>query len=337
MAATWLVEQGIGETRAALVDGGTILAARLDWHPGLAPGLVAPARVASRHAGTRRGMVEFADGGVAMVDGLGADLPEGATGLFRITRAAIAERGRTKLPVARPAAPGEEPRAAPSLAEQLAATGQPVRVLHAADPALDQAGWEDLMDEAASGDVAFARGALCISPTPAMTLIDVDGIPPLPGLAMAAAPAIAAAIMRLDIGGSIGIDFPTLAEKRDRQAADAALAEALATLGAHTGWRGERTAMNGYGFVQLVARLERPSLPAMAMRHPLGAAARRLLRRAERVREPGALLLTCHPTLAKALRPEWQEELARRTGRTLRWSLDETLAPTAGFAQAITL
>jgi hypothetical protein len=335
MAATWLVEEGIGENRAALVDGGTILAARVEWPGGLQPGLVAQGRVASRLAGTRRGTVAFADGAVALVDGLTPALPEGASALFRISRAAIAEKGRTKLPMARPAGPAEEARPAPSLAEQLAAGGAPVRVLRGGDPALDQAGWDDLIDEAMTGEIAFARGALCISPTPAMTLIDVDGSPPLSALSLAAAPAIAAAIMRLDIGGSIGIDFPTLAEKRDRQAVDAALAEALVALGAQTGWRGERTAMNGYGFVQLVSRLERPSLPALFARHPLPAAARHLLRRAERVREPGVLLLTAHPALRRAVLPAWEAELSRRTGRTVHWASDETLAPTAGFAQAI--
>jgi hypothetical protein len=56
MAATWLVERGIGETRAALVEGGTILAARVDWHQGLAVGwsrrrafpVASPARGAAR-------------------------------------------------------------------------------------------------------------------------------------------------------------------------------------------------------------------------------------------------------------------------------------------------
>lgn len=343
MAATWLVEEGIGETRAALVEGGTILAARIDWagENTLAPGLVAPARVASRIAGTRRGTLVFENGvfengATALVDGLTPALPEGASGLFRVTRAAIAEKGRTKLPMARPAGPAETAQPAPTLAQTLAQTDHPVRLLPVTDRSLDEAGWDEVMEEAMSGQIAFARGGLCISPTPAMTLIDVDGIPPLPALALAAVPAIVAAIARLDIGGSIGIDFPTLAEKRDRQAVDTALGEALAALLETTGWRSERTAMNGYGFVQLVSRLERPSLPALFARAPLAAAARQLLRRAERVSGPGALLLTCHPALRRAVRPEWEALLARRTGRALHWQLDEALAPTAGFAQTVT-
>jgi hypothetical protein len=129
---------------------------------------------------------------MALVDGLTPALPEGASALFRVTRAAIAEKGRTKLPMARPAAPGEDARPAPELSEQLAATGHTVRTVHAHDGALDEAGWDDLIDEAMTGEIAFPRGGLCISPTPAMTLIDVDGSPPLPGLALAAVPAIAA-------------------------------------------------------------------------------------------------------------------------------------------------
>ena len=325
----WLHEAGIGEERAILVDGGTIIAARIDWGHALRPGLIAHARIIRRIAGTRRGIARFAEGGEALVDALGPSHTEGSTALLRITRASIAERGRTKLPQARPAAPDDTACPAPSLLDELRTGDIPVQSVPVTDRAFDKAGWHELVEQALTGEIAFAGGSLTISPTPAMTLIDIDGSPPLPALALAAVPEIAAALPRLDIGGSIGIDFPTLGERRDRQAVDAALADALAE------WRGERTAMNGFGFVQLVARLERPSLVALFARHPAAASARMLFRQAERVTEPGVLLLTANPALRQAVKPQWEAELARRTGRVLRWHENTNLALAAAFAQAV--
>ena len=65
------------------------------------------------------------------------------------------------------------------------------------------------------------------------------------------------------------------------------------------------------------------------------AAARLLLRRAERIEAPGVIELACHPALRAAILPAWEAELARRTGRALRWRIDAGLAPAAAFAQAV--
>ncbi len=327
--AEWLHEAGIGEERAILIEGGAIRAARVVWDEPWRAGAVAEAKLLSRMPGTRRGLMRLPGGTEALIDGLEPALTEGMTLLVRVTRAAIAERGRTKLAHLRPAAEGEKAGPAPSLLEELRGTGATVRSVPVTDRSFDEAGWSDLVSDALSGEIAFPGGGLIISPTPAMTLIDVDGSPPLPALALAAVPAIAAALGQFDIGGAIGIDFPSLADKRDRHAVDAALASAL------VGWRGERTAMNGFGFVQLVARLERPSMIARYARHGASAAARILLRQAERVSGPGVLLLSAHPTVRRAMRAEWEEELARRTGRPVRWHKDSGLAPGAAFAQVI--
>ncbi|HMP56947.1 MAG TPA: ribonuclease E/G, partial [Novosphingobium sp.] len=321
------VEEGMAEHRAILVERSHIVAARVDWLGFVRPGTVADAWLFSRPRGGRRGVARLVNGTEVLVDGLTPDMTEGTTVRLCLTRASIAERGRNKLALARPAPAGTPERDGPSLAEALRATGRAVRTCHPRDGRFDDLGWPELVEEALSGAIAFAGGSLVISPTPAMTVIDIDGSQPPQALALAAVPAIAQAIRRLDIGGNIGIDFPTLAARADRQRVDAALDSALA------GWSGERTAMNGFGFVQLVARLERPSIIALCQRNPARAAANTLERMALAATGSGPLALHANPALRSGLSPGFTAALRQATGRDVTWAWNPDIALQSPFVQ----
>ena len=312
----WLIEEGIAERRALLVEGERVLAARVVWPGELAAGTRCTGKLISKLKGTRRGLALCDDGREALVDHLPPAVTEGQAIDLVITRAPLAERGRLKRAQAR-----------------VAGSGAPVadsvpqgRILRRFPAGL----WEDVWHAASNASLDFPGGEILVSVTPAMTVIDVDGIGEPRSVALAAVPAIARALAWFDLGGNIGIDFPTLAAKADRRAVDEAFGAALAD------WPHERTAMNGFGFVQLIARLEGPSLLHRFATARLGMAARMALRRAEMAADQGTgrvLLLTVHPALKAKLKTPWMEELARRTAREVRVETDPGLAIEAAHAQ----
>ena len=303
----WLYEPGIGEARAALVDDGRIIEAAFEPDDGaLRVGTVARAKLVEMLP-ARAGRL-LVDGQDACIAAVPPGITQGASLTVEIIREALPEPGRAKL--ARAVASDAEPAPGPELGARIAATGLPVRELRAHGPdLLEAAGWSELLDEAETGEIVFGRGALRMSPTPAMTLFDVDGTAPLDDLALAAARAVAEAIRRHGIGGSIGIDFPTLGNKAQRRA----VAQAI---DAHLPLPFERTAVNGFGFLQIVRPRPRASLPERLRADPYGHTARALLRRLER-EPPGAPKRHRLPAAVLArITPAWRAELARRTGVT---------------------
>ena len=319
--AEWLIEEGIGETRALLVEGEQVRSARLLWPGELAAGSQVSGQLTTKLKGTRRGVARLADGSEALVDHLRPDVTEGQSLDLVITRASIAERGRLKRAQAR-AAGADAPSPVAGFPQ-----GRTVRRFPAGL-------WEDVWHAASSGNLAFPGGEILVSVTPAMTVIDIDGIGTPRDVALSAVPAIAQALAWFDLGGNIGIDFPTLQAKEDRRAVDTALGTALAD------WPHERTGMNGFGFVQIVARLTGPSLLHRFARARLGMAARMALRQAELAAQSGGtgriLELAVHPALKAKLKEVWLAELVRRTGRELRIVTDPALAIEAAHAQLLT-
>lgn len=309
----WLIERGIGETRAVLVDGDAIVEARIALDGIVPAGKVIAAR-----------LKQAAKPAIALVGKTEYLLPKGAPGMtegaainIEVTREAIPGNEPWKRPLARLST--EQPREAVGLAGRDLPFPGP-------DDALGEFGWDELIDEVRSGLVAFAGGALRISPTPAMTLIDVDGFLPPDDLAVRGAAEAARAIRRLDIGGSIGIDLPTVGGKAARLAA----ADAI---DAHLPQPFERTGVNGFGFVQIVRPRSRASLAELAQDRA-AFEARALLRRA--AFEPaGAKRLVAHPAVIAVLeaQPAWLDALSRQIGGTLALRAEPALAMSGGHAE----
>lgn len=326
MAVTALVERGIGATRALVVQDGEVVAAHLERDDkGPRAGAVHVARLVKILEPGRRGLMRLGEA-EALIEPLPV-CAEGGLVRVEVTRGAIPEAGRPRLAKLRSvegkAATEGEVSTGPDLVARLRAGGLAVMLLDTGgEDRLEAAGWTETVEAARTGHVAFPGGLLTISPTPAMTVIDVDGPGDPESLAMAAAKAVAAAIARFDITGSIGVDFPTLAGKAARTALAALLDAALPA-------PFERTAVNGWGFVQIVRPRQRASF-VEAVRAP-GFSALELLRQAGRA-PPGNVALTANPAVIAWLgaRPALLEALARRCGGMVRLHDDARLGMVAG-------
>ena len=301
--AEWLYEEGIGENRAILVEDEDILVGAIELPGEVRCGSVLAGRLASIPLPGRRGIVETEQGEV-LVEPVPAALTQGQKVRVEIVREPIAEPGNPKRAKGR--ITEDEEREGPSLLERI---GGATRVSPPGPDLFWESGWGTLIDEAMGEVIDFGGGELRMSLTPAMTLFDVDGFLPPAELAVAGAEAAALAIRRLDIGGSIGIDLPTVPSRAERL-------RAVEVLDALLPRPFERTAVNGFGFLQIVRRRERRSLPELVQWDPAGAAARDLLRDAEWGGGIGPRTLEAAPAVIARLRAnsDWLETLQRRIG-----------------------
>ena len=306
---------GIGEVRWALLEDGNILETRVKLEGIASAGEILEAKLTSVGRDGRNATAIAKDQEFL--------LPEAPKG--------ITEGASFYLEVAREKIPGLEPwkralgRAAlkPSFVGN---EGNGSTVAMPTEDRLGQAGWNDIIEEARSGTVRFAGGELTIFVTPAMTLIDVDGTLPPHELALAAARSAASAIRRHGIAGSIGIDFPTVAGKALRNDIGAVFDEAVPK-------PFERTAVNGFGFLQIVRPRRHASLFELAQ-DEAPFEARDLLRRLGR--GTGALRLVAHPAVVAVLvgKPDWLDALARQVGGSIGLRADSALPMSGGYAEA---
>ena len=313
----WLIERGIGETRAVRLDAGEIVEARIQLE-GLVPaGTTLHARLTDIGTAGRNAIAKDGDDREYL-------LPLAPRGVTQGTQISIE--------VMREAIPGTEPWKRPLARMTDEAPGAPreldadVLPFPSPEDRLEQAGWSDLLEEARSGMVRFPGGELRVSLTPAMTLIDIDGHLPPAQLAMTGAEAAARTILRHGIAGSIGIDLPTISGKTERQAIGAAVDAILPQ-------PFERTAVNGFGFLQIVRPRARASLFELAADRAKFEA-RALLRRAALERS-GATALIAHPALIRAIEhhPAWLDQLSRQAGGAVTLRSHPSLPIHGAYAQ----
>lgn len=315
--AEWLYEAGIGERRAVLIDDDRIIAARIETdEDGLPPDSVVEARLGPQVVPKRTALATLENGQSVMLNKLPKGVAEGGRFTLRVTRVPIPEPGNPKLAQAFPA-PDESPIMGPDLLARIEATGLPVRhcLPHEQDW-FEQAGWGECLDEAETGLIPFPGGLLRMSLTPAMTIFDVDGSLAPGALARAAAQAVGEAIMRHDLAGSIGVDFPSMEGKAERLAVADSLDAALE--GSF-----ERTGINGFGFLQIVRPRRFISLPERVKFDAAGHRARRLLRQIAREVPPVAVDRPVDRGVLRWLeqRPQYVEQLRRATGATIVFRL----------------
>jgi len=310
----WLVERGIGETRAVRVEGGSIVESRILLDEVVPAGTVIEARL------TEAGIPAIAEAGKQqyLLPAGAPRITQGAKLAIEVTRERIPGAEPWKRPLARISE--DAPRSAPAL------SGKEL-VFPSPEDRLERAGWSDLLEEVRSGVVRFAGGELRVSVTPAMTLIDVDGRLPPFELALAGAQAAAHTILRHAIGGSIGVDLPTITGKAQRQAIGAAVDAILSQ-------PFERTAVNGFGFLQIVRARAHANMFELATERP-AFEARALVRRVAQERT-GAVRLAAHPAIIAVLesRPGWLEALGRQVGGSVTLRADASLPISGAHGEA---
>jgi ribonuclease G len=233
----WLEQRRIGETLRAGVEDGALVELHLARASDPLPfGAVTEAIVLGKNGARSR--VECQDSDAWLIGSpqhpIGKKLP------VQVVRAATPEPGQIK-------------RA--HVVEHRGLVQVPIEAQNVQDFP-DSFEVEEWIDRAVSGTVLFGGGSLSLERTRAGLVIDVDGTGGTQALNIAAAQSIAAVLRLFQLGGMVMVDFITADNRRDRLELDAALDAALRKDPRPF----ERTAINGFGMVQIVRAKRGPSL-----------------------------------------------------------------------------
>lgn len=306
-----------GERRAAVVENGDIVEIHIQRDALWALGECGDGCIDRK---TPSGAHIVADDGSALLLRNKINLPEGARVPFEVTREAIAEPGRNKPPEIRlrDSLPKTLPGKDALWDARLAFLGHVIAsgsITEGFDVAM--AGRSQLGDVV----VSFQR-------TKAGLVFDIDGIGDAFAINMVAATEIARLLRLYQVGAMVLIDFVSMESKAQRTQ----IAEAFDAASVLDPRPFERTAINGYGMMQVVRARPRPSVLDHLFGTRIAALSDEtqaywLLREVAQSSGFGARTVTARPEVATLLQSEqwtpWRAQAARLAGADMRVVADE--------------
>ena len=306
-----------GERRAARVEDGQIVEIHIQRDAHWVLGECGMGRVDRR---TPAGAYIIAEDGSEVLLRSKTGAAEGSSVAFEVVREAIAEPGRMKLPevTLRDCLP----------AKLLSKDGLWERRLVAFEASVSAQLFDDGLDTAMAGYSQIGDVIISFQRTKAGLVFDVDGIGDAFAINRAAAVEIARLLRLYQVGAMVMIDFVSMEAKAQR----AEIANIFDAASAKDSRPFERTAINGYGLMQVVRARPRPSVLDHLFGTRIAALSDEtqaywLLRSAARSSGFGGRTITARPAVAHLLSSErWQPlhaECARLAGAGVAVVADE--------------
>ena len=234
-----------GERRAALVENGNIVEIHIQRDALWALGECGVGRIDRK---TPSGAYIVSDDGSVLLLRSKNTQPDGARIAFEVTREAIPEPGRIKPPEIMLRDNAQDPLIGKDALWD-------ARVASLAPSAIN-ASIADGFDVGIAGQSVVGDVSISFQRTKAGLVFDIDGIGDAFAINMVAAAEIARLLRLYQIGAMVLIDFVSMESKAQRtQIAEAFDAASLADARPF-----ERTAINGYGMMQVVRARPRPSV-----------------------------------------------------------------------------
>ena len=306
-----------GERRAARVENSIIVEIHIQRDALWALGETGTGRIDRK---TPSGAYVVTDEGQELLLRSKIGNPEGARVTFQVSREAIAEPGRVK-----PAeiALRDSGCAQPSQKDAL----WDVRLTAFAQPVIS-ASIADGFDIALSGQSQLGSVIISFQRTKAGLVFDVDGMGSAFDINQVAAAEIARLLRLYQVGAMVMIDFVSMEPKAQRtQIAEAFDAASLADARPF-----ERTAINGYGMMQVVRARPRPSVLDHLFGTRIAALSDEtqaywLLRAVAQSSGFGARTMTTRPEVATLLQSDrwatWRAQAVRLAGADMQVVADE--------------